>query len=51
MKLTSKQTQYKISIAVSMLLILINSAYLLFKLGQKSVYEEKWKDYDDYGWS
>lgn len=46
-----KKFPYTASIVIAILLIIANAAYLLFKLGQKSGYDEKWKDYDDYGWS
>lgn len=46
-----KKRNYTLPIVMAALLIVANAAFLLFKLGQKSVYDEKWKDYDDYGWS
>jgi hypothetical protein len=36
-----------ISGATALVLIVSAAAYLLFKLGQQSI----WSDYDDYGWS
>jgi len=40
-----------ISGGVALMLILAAAAILLFKLGQQGVYNEKWADYDDYGWA
>lgn len=40
-----------ITTVAALVFIVSAAAYLLFKLGQQSIYNEKWKDYDDYGWS
>ncbi|MCL2077136.1 MAG: hypothetical protein FWH08_01865 [Oscillospiraceae bacterium] len=40
-----------ISGGAALLLVVAAAAFLLYKLGQQSVYSEKWQDYDDYGWS
>jgi hypothetical protein len=34
-----------------LLLLLAAAGILLFKFGQQSIYNEKWSDYDDYGWA
>lgn len=46
-----KKTNMTIPIISAALIIVVAAAYMLFKLGQKSICDEKWKDYDDYGWS
>lgn len=47
-----KQKRNMIITTVTALILIVGAAaYLLFKLGQQSIYNEKWKDYDDYGWS
>ena len=35
----------------SIVAIISAAAFLLFKMGQQYANLEKWKDYDDYGWS
>ncbi|MCL2638601.1 MAG: hypothetical protein FWD48_09560 [Oscillospiraceae bacterium] len=40
-----------ISGSAVLMLLLAAAAILLFKLGQQSIYNEKWSDYDDYGWA
>ena len=40
-----------ISGVAALALIVAAAAYLLFRLGQQSICNEKWKDYDDYGWA
>ncbi|MDR0222071.1 MAG: hypothetical protein LBI38_00835 [Oscillospiraceae bacterium] len=37
--------------AAAILAVIAAAAYLMFKIGQVSANYEKWKDYDDYGWS
>lgn len=38
-------------IIAAIVVIVSAAAYIIFKLGQQSIYNEKWQDYDDYGWS
>jgi hypothetical protein len=40
-----------ISGSMVLMLLLAAAAILLFKLGQQGAYNEKWADYDDYGWA
>jgi hypothetical protein len=40
-----------LSAAGAVLLFLVSLGYLMFRIGQQYEYNQKWKDYDDYGWS
>lgn len=46
-----KRGNLAIAIISAIAIILTAAGFLFFKLGQKSIVDEKWKDYDDYGWS
>ncbi|GHV48554.1 hypothetical protein FACS189499_08220 [Clostridia bacterium] len=46
-----KQRDYIISAGAALIAILGITIFLIYKLGQRSVYLEKWKDYDDCGWA
>lgn len=46
-----ENTGFIVTVATAVILIAAAAAFIMFKLGQQSVQREKWKDYDDYGWS
>ncbi len=45
------KSKWVLTAGAALVLIVTAAAYLLFKLGQQTGYNEKWKDYDDCGWS
>ena len=47
----NKNKQWLIPIFASVVAIITAAAFLLYKIGQHTANQEKWKDYDDYGWS
>ncbi|MDR1755321.1 MAG: hypothetical protein LBR74_10585 [Eubacterium sp.] len=46
-----KKNNRALSIICAFICIVAAAAFLVYKLGQNSAQKEKWKDYDDYGWS
>jgi hypothetical protein len=46
-----KKNNWLIPVISSLVAIISAAAYLLYKLGQLNANQEKWKDYDDFGWS
>lgn len=46
-----RRTSIIIPAIAAVLAIITAAAFLLYKIGQQSANAEKWKDYDDYGWS
>jgi len=49
--MTKKKRTWLIPAIASVVAIISAAAFLLYKIGQQSANQEKWKDYDDYGWS
>lgn len=47
----NKKVKLFVPIISAVIVIVTAAAFILFKLGQQSICDEKWKDYDDYGWS
>jgi len=47
----AKRKKWLIPTIAAALAIIAAAAFLLYKIGQHSANAEKWKDYDDYGWS
>lgn len=45
-----KKTNWSVPVVSALLVIVCAAAYVLFKMGQGCA-EDKWKDYDDCGWS
>ncbi len=46
-----KSNSLAVAILSAVAIIIAAAGFLFFKLGQKSIVDEKWKDYDDCGWS
>lgn len=46
----SKKNAWAIPIFSALLLIVTAAAYIVYKIGEHQA-NEKWKDYDDCGWS
>ncbi|MCL2633040.1 MAG: hypothetical protein FWD34_00840 [Oscillospiraceae bacterium] len=46
-----KHKKWLIPVSSAILVIIAAAVFLLFKIGQQSANLQKWKDYDDYGWS
>lgn len=45
-----RQKNWLVPVVGALILIVAAAAYVLFKMGQNCT-EDKWKDYDDCGWS
>ncbi len=51
-KKQNKQITWVVPVVSALILIVAAAAYILFKMGQEcGAAEDKWKDYDDCGWS
>ena len=49
--MTKNNTNWMIPAIAAVVAIISAAVFLLFKIGEQSANQEKWKDYDDYGWS